>query len=160
MTALVQASDLDPRRDVYSSEAAAAGIYPGSRGCRIRWLDDQPDHLELECAQDSAAFVVIADDWFPGWSATLDGRPWPLHPVQHLLRGAALPAGTHRLRLAFQPEGWRAGVMASRSAWSLWLLLGFLALALRRAAPPTQPEDRASHPQPVGGETRQRPQRR
>jgi hypothetical protein len=159
--AALAAPDFDPLRDVSTSDSAAAGEYPGSAGCRIRWLDDQPDHLTLELAEDAAAFVVIADDWFPGWTATLDGRPWPLHQVQHLLRGAALPAGTHRLRLAFQPEGWTAAVLASRSAWGLWLLAALLAWWLSRAAPPPgEREDRPGHPQPVHGESGQRPQRR
>ena len=154
------ARDFDPRRDVYTSEDGASGRYPGSAGCRIQWRDDQPDHLELATRQDSAAFLVIADNWFPGWSASLDGRPWPLHQVQHLLRGVALPAGAHRLRLRYEPEGWAAGVAVGRSAWALWLLALAAALLLRRPTAPREAEDRGRHPESVRGESRPGAQRR
>jgi hypothetical protein len=121
--------DLDPRRDVFTTEDGIAGRYPGSSSCRIRWLEDEPDHLALETVADSASFLVVADTWFTGWHATIDGQPAPIHRVQHLLRGFVLPAGRHRLRLTYEPEGWRASVIWARGAWLLWIAGAVIAAA-------------------------------
>ncbi len=111
----------NPVADAFTTEPAPAGDYPGAASCRIRWLEDAPDRLEWETHADAPAFLVVADAWLPGWTATLDGRPQPIHRVQHMLRGVALPAGTHRLRMTYEPEGWAAGLRWSRIAWVLWL---------------------------------------
>ncbi len=126
---------LDPRRDAFTAEDGSAGEYPGSASCRVRWIEDAPDRLRLEASCDSPAFLVIADTWFPGWSATLDGRPCRIHRVQHMLRGLVLPAGDHRLRLFYEPEGWRASERWTWGAWILWLAGAGFALGhgLRRS---------------------------
>jgi hypothetical protein len=93
----------------------------------VRWIEDAPDRQQLETSCETPAFLVIADTWFPGWNATLDERPVPIHRVQHLLRGIALPPGDHRLRLVYQPEGWRSSLRWMRGAWILWLAAAALA---------------------------------
>lgn len=115
------ASEFDARSVAFTVEDGISGMYPGSATCRIVWRADDPDHLELESSSDSAAFVVIADTWFPGWTATIDGRLAPIHRVQHMLRGLAVPGGTHRLRLDYVPEGWAPARRWTWGAWSLWL---------------------------------------
>jgi hypothetical protein len=130
----------DPTRQAMSTDAGAAGRYPGSAACRIRWLVDEPDRLVLESAAPAAAFIVIADAWFPGWSARVDGRARTLHRVDHMLRGIEVSSGAHRVEMAFVPRGWRAGVACSRIAWAVWLIGGTVAMAAagrrgRRAGP-------------------------
>jgi len=112
-------------------DAAAAGDYPGSAAARIEWLRDEPDELALRVEAAAPAFVVIADAWFPGWSAELDHERVPVSRVDHLLRGIAVPAGKHELRMRYRPEGWDAGVRVTRLALSLWLLSALAWLAWR-----------------------------
>jgi hypothetical protein len=119
--AALSSPDFDPRRVAFTTEDGVAGHYPGATSCRIRWLLDNPDHLEIQTSSGSPSFVVIADTWFPGWRASLDGRPVPIYRVQHMLRGLAMPAGTHQMRLDYEPEGWTSGVRWTRWAWGLWL---------------------------------------
>lgn len=104
---------------------AGAGekLYPGSADAVIAWERDDPDHLELRVSAAAEAFVVIADAFFPGWTATLDGVRLPIVRVNHVLRGVAIPAGEHRLEMRYVPEGWEAGLALSRTAWVAFLLL-------------------------------------
>jgi hypothetical protein len=106
----------------YTSDAGAAGDYPGSRASLIRWRRDDPDSLELAVTCSAPTFVVLADTWFPGWTATLDGQSIPVRRVDFALRGMAVPAGRHALTMSFTPEGWRTGVRMTRWAGGLWLL--------------------------------------
>jgi hypothetical protein len=128
--AAIASPQLDPARTVVTTDDGIAGTYPGSNSCRIRWLRDDPDDLELETTSDAPAFLVIADTWLPGWTATLDGRAVAIHRVHHDIRGLALPAGRHRVAMRYEPEGWRSGVLAARAAWLLWLAAAAVALLL------------------------------
>ena len=132
------ASPFDPRLVAFTTEDGIAGGYPGSANCRIHWSTDDPDRIEIEASSDSASFLVIADSWFPGWRATVDERPVHIYRVQHMLRGISLPAGSHRIHLDYEPEGWASAVRWMRGAWLLWMTIAAVALVhrLRRRRSP------------------------
>jgi uncharacterized membrane protein YfhO len=92
--------------------------------------------LETEAA--APAFVVLADAWFPGWSARVDGRETALHRVNQLVRGVAVPAGRHRVEMTFIPRGWHAGLLLTRLGLLATLATGlaWCAWALRSALDP------------------------
>ncbi len=130
-----------------SEEAEAEGHYPGSRATEIRWLRDDPDHLELGLTTPESAFVVVADAHFPGWSATLDGTRVPIHRVNHLLRGVRIPPGRHRLAMSYQPEGWAPGIALTRTGLVAWAALAAaLAIAARRRSARSRPSPPAGAP--------------
>jgi hypothetical protein len=118
----------DPAREAYTSDLAAVGDYPGSPGTVLRWLEDGPDHLVIDVEAPGPAFVVVADSWFPGWTATLDGRPTEIHRVDLILRGVRVPPGRHRLEMRYVPEGWRLGAGATRAGLGLWSLAALAAV--------------------------------
>ena len=134
--------DFDPTRVAYTTDSGAAGEYPGSPGAAIAWTRDQPDSIDLTIRAAAPAFVVIADSWFRGWSATLDGAPVPIARVSHVLRGIAVPAGEHRIAMRYRPAGWDAGRAVSLAAWAVWLItaaaaaVGLAAARRSRAATP------------------------
>ena len=115
------ADDFRAGQVAYTLDPAAAGDYPGSPGARLAWEKDEPDDLALRVDAPAPSFVVVADAWWPGWSADLDGTATPIRRVDHSLRGVAVPAGVHRLRMRFVPEGWATGVALTRGALALWI---------------------------------------
>lgn len=124
----------DPAREAVTTDRTAAGEYPGSAECAVRWLTDEPDTLVLETEAPARAFVVVADTHFPGWRATLDGAPVTIHRVNHMVRGVAVPAGRHRLEMAYVPEGWARSVPVTRAGLGAWALaaLAWLGIAAAR----------------------------
>ncbi|MGD0043540.1 MAG: hypothetical protein ABSE84_24560, partial [Isosphaeraceae bacterium] len=68
-----------------------------------------PQRVELEANLESAGIVVLADIHFPGWKLTIDGQPAPIHKVNRLMRGAAVPAGVHRLVYSYEPRSFQVG---------------------------------------------------
>jgi hypothetical protein len=126
-------ADFVPERIAYTTEPRAAGRYPGSAGATLRWRRDDPDRLELDVDAPQMVFVVVADAWLPGWSVAVDGVRAPLFRVDHLLRGVAVPAGSHRVTMRYEPPGWAVGVPVTRVAFLLWLGLAVVAgVALAR----------------------------
>ena len=110
----------EARRVALASDDAATGLYPGSAGCRIRWVEDEPDRIALDVEDSATAFVVVADTYFPGWRATVDGVAAPIHRVDQLVRGVVVPAGRHRLVMRYVPEGWAETLPVTRAAMGVW----------------------------------------
>ena len=53
--------------------------------------------------------VVLTDAHFPGWSATVDGQPAPLHRANLNFRAVAVPAGEHTIEMRYAPAPLRRG---------------------------------------------------
>jgi hypothetical protein len=128
------AAGFDPASEAVTTDRSAAGEYPGSASCTVRWLADEPDTLEFETQAPAPAFVVVADTQFPGWSATMDGAPVTIHRVNHMVRGVAVPEGRHRLKMVYVPEGWARSVPVTRAGMGAWALaaLAWLGIAAAR----------------------------
>ena len=70
--------------------------------------------------------VILADIDYPGWRLTIDGRDAPIHRVNRLMRGAAVPAGRHRLAYTFAPKSFRVGGAISLAAGVTLAVLGLI----------------------------------
>jgi hypothetical protein len=137
--AALYSSEFRAAEDALAEDPAVAGDYPGSRGCTIRWLEDSPDCLRIECDAPDRAFLVVADPRLPGWTATLDGRECPILRADFMVRGVVIPGGRHVVEMRYLPEGWAESVPVTRGAFAAaGLLIGSLAIAelrRRRGAP-------------------------
>ena len=65
--------------------------------------------------------------WMPGWTATIDGKPAPTAPTDAIgVVGVDVPAGEHRVRLAFGPTPLRvAATIVSLLALAAWLAIAW-----------------------------------
>lgn len=69
----------------------------------LRTLRRAPGSWDVEVRADRAQLVVVAESDFPGWRATVDGRPAPVLAADRAFLGVVVPAGTHLLRLRYRP---------------------------------------------------------
>lgn len=95
---------------------------PAMRRLPATLLEASPRTLGLRVQAPSAGWLVVTDRYAPGWRATVDGRPMPIHKAAFLFRGVAIGPGTHDVRFEFRPFGYRTLVVAS---WSLLLAACF-----------------------------------
>src|SRR5262249_47895763 len=92
------------------------------------------DRVRIECDAPGAAFLVLTDAWFPGWSATLDGAALPIARVDYLVRGVRLPEGRHVVEMRYMPAGWNEALPWTRGCLAL-VLLAAVALASAHLPP-------------------------
>jgi hypothetical protein len=97
-----------------------------ARGAPATIVRDDPDVVEIDATLAVPGLVVLADTYYPGWTATVDGAPAPILPTNHLFRGVPAPAGTHRIRFAYRPRSVALGAVVSALA-----ALGLAVMALR-----------------------------
>jgi hypothetical protein len=78
--------------------------------------------LRIEAETPVAGILVVSETWYPGWTATLDGKPAELLRADHALRGLALPPGKHVVEMRFTSRPTQLGLALS--------LLGCVGLGL------------------------------
>jgi hypothetical protein len=79
------------------------------------------DTMQLDVTAASAGLLVLSELHYPGWRATVNGKPTTIHRVNGGLRGILIPAGPNRIALDYAP----ATVYAS-GALSLVTILSVL----------------------------------
>jgi hypothetical protein len=78
---------------------------------------------------DRSSEVVLSDVYYPGWHATVDGRPVRIDRVDYLLRGVPVGPGTHRVELSYDPASFRIGWLVSLAA--LLIVAGMIVVGVR-----------------------------
>ncbi len=66
---------------------------------------------------DSAdpGYLVVTDQWFPGWHATLDGNSVPILKANHAFRAVEIPTGKHTVEFRYLPVPFLIGCALSSS---------------------------------------------
>ena len=74
----------------------------------------------------NAGFLVVSEIYYPaGWKAFVDGIETEIYPVNHILRGVKLPAGTKTLEMVFAPDSYYLSTKLSLAG----ILLSIIILA-------------------------------
>jgi uncharacterized membrane protein YfhO len=93
----------------------------------------EPEHVVVRTSSATNTLLVLADANYPGWRATVDGVPAPIHTTNVLFRGVPLAAGEHTVEFTFASTGWNTG-LAIGLAGVLFLALLFAAAWWRQDA--------------------------
>ena len=121
MTALIEAPPAPVA--AVSGSAAAAG---SAAEAAVQWHQDSPTRIVLRVNAPAAGWLVLADAFYPGWEAHVDGQPTPIYAADGLFRAVAVPPGPHEVTFDFRPRSLRLGgalaaVGVVLAAAALWL---------------------------------------
>ena len=78
----------------------------------------------MDTEASEAGYLVLTRSHDRGWEARLDGVEVPLRRADLALSAVLVPAGAHRLELAYRPAAFRVG--AALSVASLVVLAGLV----------------------------------
>jgi hypothetical protein len=109
----------------FKPQLAALPQWDSSASIKLSVYDN--DILSYDVNAPKPQFAVLSEIYYSrGWKAFTDGKEVPIVKTDYALRGVALPAGTKKLELKFEPASYKAGRMVTNIA-SLALLLMFFA---------------------------------
>lgn len=77
------------------------------------------ERVALRTSSQGRSFIVLADQYYPGWRAAVDGKETRIYKTNGVLRGVVVPAGEHEVVFEYAP---------------LWLVASIFAGALLAAA--------------------------
>lgn len=111
-------------RDVVSLFAPPPeGTPPPSDGSsRAEIRSFQPERLEIDVEASHPAMLVVAEPWYPGWSATVNGRAAACLPGNAWMRVVPVPGGRSHVRLVFRSAWLATGAAVSLATLALLLL--------------------------------------
>jgi uncharacterized membrane protein YfhO len=103
----------DPNDVVLLEEEGAALSGPVDPAPTVRISDYQPERVVVEASSRYDGILILADSWFPGWKATVNGIPVKILRGNLLLRAVPIPAGHHQVIFRYDPLSFRLGAIVS-----------------------------------------------
>jgi hypothetical protein len=122
--AMLADRSFDPRRIVLL-DSADAPVLEFAAGPSSVTLRDSPNTVTIRATSEFGGFLVLADTFYPGWQATLDGQPIRILRANYAFRAVALPPGEHTVVFQYAPLSFRVGVAISLVALAIvvgWLI--------------------------------------
>ncbi len=104
----------------------------------------EPGRIELELGGPAPAgsALVVSENFYPGWTATVDSKPVPVERVDFTLMGIELPTGAKQVTLRFDSTSYETGKLLTLLALGisvLWWILGVILDRRAQLTPPTTP---------------------
>ena len=82
----------------------------------------EPNHLTYDVESGRGGIIVFSENYYPGWTATIDGQPAELGRVNYILRALNIAAGKHKVELMFYPKSLQTTETIAYIALALLLL--------------------------------------
>ncbi len=112
-------------RAVVEGELPPQGVN-GGRPAEPGWVTItrySPRRVDLTVRTDQAGLVVLTDNFYPGWKATVDGLDAKILRVNGLTRGLWVKAGKHQIVTSYRPPGFALGMALTLLAATVCLIL-------------------------------------
>jgi hypothetical protein len=114
----------DPATEVVLAVDPPVSLDGGAVAGEVTWVERGPDRHELTVHSDRPALLVVADNWYPAWRATVNDQEVEVLRAYHTLRAVPVPAGHSTVVM------WYESTLLQRSRLlSLWVLLGLVSAA-------------------------------
>jgi hypothetical protein len=82
-------------------------------GGEARITSYEPERVTVRARSRGQGLLVLSDNQYPGWNATVDGRSVPIERVDYLFRGVRVGPGSHTVEFRYQPLSFRVGWIVS-----------------------------------------------
>ena len=95
-------------------------------------VKDDQEKLYIDAKSDKDGILLLADTYYPGWKAYVDGQETKIYPANVNQRAIEFPKGEHKVEFVYDPESFKIGKTISLISFSVWGLLLMLILIFKR----------------------------
>jgi hypothetical protein len=95
---------------------------------RAEITEDRRNRVTVTISSETGGVLVLSDNYYPGWTALLDGQPVELLRANHTMRAVRVPAGDRVVSFVFAPQSFWISLYAGAGI----CLLAFAAIAIGR----------------------------
>ena len=115
--------DFDPTQTVVLKWGTALDVTPdGESGARV--VAHRPNEIVLDVHAAAEGYLVLSEVYYPGWRAVVDDAPAEVLLANTAFRAVRVPAGHHTVRLWFEPDSVRWGVVLGLGTTAIGVGLG------------------------------------
>lgn len=114
--------DFDPRKEVILEEGNDSRQQEAPGFAETEIIKYEDNRVEIKAKVEGKGYLVLADTFFPGWKAYVDGRETKIQRANWTFRAIPISEGDHRVLLTFEPTHFRIGAAISLFSLSLTLL--------------------------------------
>ena len=135
--AALRSPQLDPSRTIVlnaGAEATAPATFDSTTS-PVTWLSDEPERIEVEATLPQSGWLVLGDNYAPGWEAEVDGQPAALLRGNVVFRAVPVPAGTHTVSFHYRPRIFYVAAAISALSTAIALALGIIHVRRLRLYP-------------------------
>jgi len=108
----VRGKDLRQIAVVESDEPVASGtedcVEPHESATVVRRSSDE---VAIDVDSQCGGVLVVTDQYYPGWTATVDGASAPIYATDTTFQGVSVPAGKSHVVLRYEPSSFRHGLL-------------------------------------------------
>lgn len=119
----MQEESFDPRASVLLTRKEYHKIGEGAAGekvpkaaqnqAEVKILKYSPNQVEIETIGNDKGFLVLADNYYPGWKVRVNGDEKNILRAYYNLRAVYLPPGNSRITFSFEPLSFTIGALIS-----------------------------------------------
>jgi hypothetical protein len=120
--------------DAVQGQTITAAPEPLATAAQVRYLSPRHIQVDLDNPAPPASALVVSENWYPGWTARVDGQPVTTARADYALIGVPLPAGARRIELTFFDPAYARGRLITAGALlvTLSLIAGGIVMERRR----------------------------
>ena len=94
---------------IKGEEGLSIDVFSG----KVKTLKYSPNQVEMETEGNDSSYLVLADNYYPGWKVYVNGNEKNILRVNYNLRGVILPRGENRVQFSYVPLSFKIGVSIS-----------------------------------------------
>lgn len=96
-----------------------SSIEDGSRATVSDYKDEQ---VKIDVSMENQGFLVLLDQYYPGWKAYVDGKETEIYPTDYVFRSVYLEKGNHKVEFIYDPLSYKVGKYISLGTILLLIL--------------------------------------
>ncbi|HUE96706.1 MAG TPA: hypothetical protein VMN39_08605, partial [Longimicrobiaceae bacterium] len=139
--AAMTSTEWDPRELAFVSSASGLELPATPLDGDAQVIEHTPDRVVVRASANRPALLVLADNFYAGWHATVNGQAAAVLPTNHTMRGVLVPAGASEVVFEFEPRNlylgfyiYLAGLLVL-SGFGAWAVLNRLRARRETAGP-------------------------
>nr|MBI3612126.1 YfhO family protein [Nitrospirota bacterium] len=118
--ARLRRDDFEPRSLVVLKGGPGGQIdrRPSPEGgpAEVSLVDYQPSEVRVMVNAPTDGWVVLLDNYFPGWRASVDGSPARIYQANFTFRAVNVPSGRHQIEFSYRPLSFTVGTLVTGGA--------------------------------------------
>lgn len=131
MMIIAASPQFDPARHALVETPPSLSLDGAAAGDAVVTRYEQ-NHISVDVRATGNALLVLGEKYYRWWHAEIDGKRTEVVPVNHILRGIYVPAGTHKVEFRFDPLPFKIGKYLTLTSFVVFAVMLAREWLLRR----------------------------